>query len=81
MMKAIQAILLLLFLGAIGVFAVQNTGGITVRFLEYGMTSSLALVVVAVYLLGMLTGWVVVAFLTRSVRQVMRHEHQEAHAH
>ena len=69
-MRVVQAILLLVFLGALGIFAVQNTNIITVRFLEWGITAPLALVSVAVYLLGMLTGWTVVAFVSRSLRRV-----------
>jgi putative membrane protein len=69
-MKYVQAILLLVFLGALGIFAVQNTNTITVHFLTWGVTAPLALVSVAVYLLGMLTGWTVVAFVSRSLRKV-----------
>ena len=67
-MRYVQAIILLVFLGAVGIFAVQNTNLISVRFLNWGITAPLALVSVAVYFLGMLTGWTVVAFLTRSIR-------------
>lgn len=73
-MKVIQGILLLVFLGAAGIFAVQNTDSVTVHFLKWGLSSSMALVIVAVYLLGMLTGWVVVAFLTQSIRRVVAHD-------
>lgn len=69
-MRYFQAILLLMFLGALGIFAVQNTNTITVRFLEWAVTAPLAIVSVALYFLGMLTGWTVVAFLTRSLRRV-----------
>ena len=69
-MRYVQAILLLVFLGALGIFAVQNTNTITVRFLGWGITAPLALVSLAVYLLGMLTGWTVVAFVSRSLRRV-----------
>jgi len=69
-MRFVQAILLLVFLGALGIFAVQNTNTITVRFLGWGITAPLALVSLAVYLLGMLTGWTVVAFVSRSLRRV-----------
>jgi uncharacterized integral membrane protein len=60
----------LVFLGAVGIFAVQNTIDITIWFLNWSATAPLALVIVAVYLLGMLTGWTVVAFVTRSIRRV-----------
>jgi putative membrane protein len=69
-MRFIQAILLLVFLGAVGIFAVQNTNVISVRFLRWAISAPVALVTVAVYLLGMLTGWTVVAYVTRSLRRV-----------
>jgi lipopolysaccharide assembly protein A len=69
-MRYVQAILLFVFLGALGIFAVQNTNTITVRFLHWGIPAPLALITVAVYLLGMLTGWTVVAFVSRALRQV-----------
>jgi lipopolysaccharide assembly protein A len=72
-MRFVQAIILLAFLGTIGIFAVQNTSVVTVRFLNWAVTAPLALVTVAVYLLGMLTGWTVVAFMTRSLRRVTQH--------
>jgi len=72
-MRFVQAIILLAFLGTIGIFAVQNTSVVTVRFLNWAVSAPLALVTVAVYLLGMLTGWTVVAFMTRSLRRVTEH--------
>ena len=69
-MRYVQAILLLVFLGALGIFALQNMNTITVQFTTVKVTAPLALVSVVIYLLGMLTGWTVVAFLSRSVRQI-----------
>ena len=69
-MRFIQAVLLLILLGATCIFAVQNTQPLTVRFLDRGITSSVALLAVAIYLLGMVTGWTVVAFVTRTLRRV-----------
>jgi lipopolysaccharide assembly protein A len=69
-MKWILAALLLIFLGAVGIFAVQNDQPITISFLNWSVASSLALVVVASYVLGMLSGWTVVSFLTRALKGV-----------
>jgi lipopolysaccharide assembly protein A len=69
-MRILQGILLLVFLGAVGVFAAQNDAVITVRFLRWSMGAPLALLTLAVYGLGMLTGWTVVAFVARSIRRV-----------
>jgi lipopolysaccharide assembly protein A len=69
-MRVIQAALFLAFLGAVGLFAIQNTRSVTVGFWTYELTAPVALVIVAVYLLGMMSGWTVVAFVRRSIRKV-----------
>jgi putative membrane protein len=69
-MRIVQAILFLVFLGAVGIFAVQNTEAITVRFGTWQVTGPVAIVILAVYLLGMLSGWTVVGFVRRSLRRV-----------
>jgi lipopolysaccharide assembly protein A len=72
-MRVIQAILFLVFLGAIGVFAVQNREVITVTFWDRKIDGSIALMAIAAYVLGMLSGWTVVAFVRRSLRKVREH--------
>jgi lipopolysaccharide assembly protein A len=69
-MRIIQGILFLAFLGAVGLFAFQNTEAITVRFWTWQLTGPVALVILAVYVLGMLSGWTVVGFVRRSLRRV-----------
>jgi uncharacterized integral membrane protein len=69
-MRIIQAVLFLVFLGAVGLFAVQNTRSVAVDFWTWQLTAPVALVIVAVYFLGMLSGWTVVAFVRRSLRRV-----------
>jgi uncharacterized integral membrane protein len=69
-MRFIQAILLLIFLGAVGLFAVQNTEAINVAFWTWKTTTPVALLAIAAYLLGMVSGWTVVAFVRRSLRKV-----------
>jgi uncharacterized integral membrane protein len=69
-MRFIQAVLLVAFLGAILIFAWQNNQTVTIAFLNWGITASNALVIVAVYLLGTLTGWTVVSYLRRSIQKV-----------
>ncbi|MBX6314826.1 MAG: LapA family protein [Isosphaeraceae bacterium] len=72
-MRYIQALALLIFLAAVVIFAVQNTQTITVRFLDWGLTAPTALMIVAVYLLGMISGWSLVSFLRLSLRRVTEH--------
>jgi putative membrane protein len=69
-MRVIQGALLLVFLGAVGLFAFQNTRSVTVGFWTWEVTAPVAIVIVAVYLLGMISGWTVVAFVRRSLRKV-----------
>jgi uncharacterized integral membrane protein len=69
-MRVIQAIMLLAFLGAVGLFAVQNTEAITVTFWTWKATGPVALLAIAVYLLGMVSGGTVVSFFRRSLHRV-----------
>lgn len=74
-MRYLQAVILLVFLGALGIFVVQNTQAITVQYLNWSVTAPAAIMAIAVYFIGMLSGWTVVAFLSRSLRRVSeRHE-------
>jgi lipopolysaccharide assembly protein A len=72
-MRLIQAVIFLAFLGAVGLFAVQNTEAITVDFWTWKVTGPVAMLAIAAYLLGMVSGWTVVAFVTRSLRRVSEH--------
>jgi len=69
-MRYMQALVFLAFLVAIAIFAAQNTGVITVNFLTWNVSQPVALLTVAVYVLGMLSGWTVLAFMKGSFRQV-----------
>jgi uncharacterized integral membrane protein len=67
-MRSIQAAIFLAFLATIGVFAIQNRDVITVNFLAWNLSQSVAIVTVAVYILGMLSGWTVMTFAQRTFR-------------
>lgn len=69
-MRFILGVILLVFLAAVGIFAIQNTQTITVRFVSWSLTAPVAILTVGVYFLGMLSGWSVVSFLRRSIRRV-----------
>ena len=69
-MRFIQAVIFLVLLGVLIIFAVQNSQIVTVQFLNWSVNSPIALMSVGVYLLGMLSGWTVVGFMGRSVRRV-----------
>ncbi len=69
-MRYLLGLILLVFLGVVGIFAVQNTQTVRLNFLSWSVTAPLALLAVAIYFLGMLSGWNVVAFLRRSISRV-----------
>ncbi len=69
-MRLIQAGIFLAFLATIGIFAVQNRDVINVNFLNWSLSQPVAMVTVAVYILGMLSGWTVVTFARGSFRRV-----------
>jgi hypothetical protein len=69
-MRYFLGLMLLVFLGAVTVFAMQNGETITVRFGSWQQTTTLAFLTVCVYFLGMLSGWSVVGFLRRSFHRV-----------
>jgi uncharacterized integral membrane protein len=68
-MRFLCFLFLLAFLAAVGIFAWQNQYEVRVTWLQWGYTGSLALVVGAAYLLGMLSGWTIVGMLRRSFRR------------
>jgi uncharacterized integral membrane protein len=69
-MRFLLAVILLVFLGAVAVFAVQNMQIIKISFVNWSISAPLALMIVVVYFLGMVSGWTVVAFVQRTLRQV-----------
>ena len=82
MMRFIYFLFLVVFAGAVAVFAVQNQDAVPLRFdvgvFQWSETVNLALLVGVTYLLGMLSGWTVVGLLRRSLRQVV-HDVQHRH--
>jgi len=72
-MRLVQAAIFLIFLLAVGIFAMQNTDVMTFRFASWTLTGPVALLTIAVYLLGMLSGWTVVAYVQNSLRRVAQH--------
>src|SRR4051812_10481860 len=69
-MRYVLGFFLVVFLAAIAVFAVQNTQAVTVRFGDWSATAPFALVAVAAYPPGLVSGGSVVGFVRRSIREV-----------
>ena len=69
-MRFVCFVILLLVLAAVVVFAVQNNNSVTLNYLGSSLSTSLTVLIAAVYLLGMVSGWTVIGFLRRSLRRV-----------
>jgi uncharacterized integral membrane protein len=69
-MRVFSGIALLLFLGIVFLFAIQNLATVPVHFLNWKMGFPLATLIVGAYILGMLSGWSVLGFLRRSIHRV-----------
>jgi len=74
-MRVIYFLFLVAFVTAIGMFAYYNQQEVSVRFLEWAMTTNVALVAFAAYLLGMISGWTVVVMIRRSLDRVVERSH------
>ena len=65
-MRWFYIVVFVLFVLTIAMFALQNLQSVTVSFLDFSLQAPMALVTVAVYVLGMLTGSSLLAALRRS---------------
>lgn len=66
-MNLVYKFVLILLLGVIVVFSFQNITTVTVSFLTWSATVPLAMVVIAAYILGTVTGGGLVSLLMRSI--------------
>ena len=69
-MRVVYLVILLIVVAAVAIFALQNNEEITIWYLDRSLSSPLPILMAAVYLLGMLSGWTVVGFLKRTVQRV-----------
>ena len=69
-MRWVYLLILVLVVGAIGVFALQNPETITLQYFDWRVACPPALLVAIVYLLGMVSGGAVVSLVLRSLRRV-----------
>jgi len=65
-MRIFNLIVFVVLVGVIVIFAFQNMQGVTVRFLDFAIDAPMAAVVIAVYVLGMLTGSSLIGAIRRS---------------
>lgn len=66
-MRWIHIIIVVLFVAAIAVFALQNLGAVTMSILGFSVRAPLAVMVAVVYVLGMVTGGSLFSLLRRSI--------------
>ncbi len=65
-MRFLCFLFLIAFAGAVALFAHQNLQEVTLTFWDWTLTTSMAAVAGAAYVLGMLSGWSIVGMLRRS---------------
>ena len=73
-MRLFYFILLVIFLGALVAFAIQNREPVAIKFLEWNESYPLPALLGAAYVLGMFSGWTVVGMVRRSLRRVTEHQ-------
>jgi putative membrane protein len=68
--RVIYFLLLVVFVGAVVIFCLQNREAISIDWLNYSVTLPVSGLVAVVYLLGMLSGGSLLSFVRRSVHGV-----------
>jgi len=77
-MRILCFLFLALFIAVVAAVAYYNQEPATIRLAEWRFTSTLAVIVGAAYVLGMLSGWTLLRMLRRSARSVagtLEHRH------
>jgi putative membrane protein len=68
-MRWIYLAIVIVFVAAIIIFAVQNLAAVTMSFLGFSVRAPLAVMAAVVYVIGGITGGSVFALLRKSVRE------------
>ena len=77
-MRILSFLFLALFIAAVAAIAYYNQEPATLRVAQWSFTSSLAVVVGAAYVLGMISGWALLRMIRRSASSVadsLQHRH------
>jgi lipopolysaccharide assembly protein A len=67
-MRWIYLAVIVLFVAAVIIFAMQNLTAVTMSFLGFSVRAPLAILAIVVYVIGAITGGSVFALLRKSVR-------------
>jgi uncharacterized integral membrane protein len=70
-MRLLYLLFLVAFAGAVVIFAYQNQEEVHLRFFDWTLAASIALIIGVAYALGMLSGWTVVGMLRRSAKELI----------
>ena len=74
-MRLVAFVVLLVVIGAVVVFAVQNQQDVTLTIFKTHLTASVAAVIGATYVLGMCSGWTIIGLLRRSFERATDFRH------
>ena len=75
-MRVLYFSVLVIIMAALAIFAYQNNESVTLQYFRRSITLPMSMLIAAVYVLGMLSGWTVVGFLRRSWRGAMERPQQ-----
>ena len=67
-MRWIHLAIVILFVVAIAIFAIQNHQAVTMTFLGFSLSAPIAVLTIGVYVLGAITGSSLFALIRRSVK-------------
>ena len=68
-MRFLSFLFLLAFAGVVAIFAWQNQQEATVKFFDWTVDAQMSLIIGAVFVLGMLSGWSLLRLLRRSLHR------------
>jgi uncharacterized integral membrane protein len=75
-MRVLALLFLLALVGTLGVFAYQNNESISLDFLSWHLSASMATVLGAVFAMGMLGGWSLLGAVRRSLYRVSERQYR-----
>ena len=80
-MRYVYLLILIVLVVVIGAFAVVNRAPVQVNFpfSRAEVVAPLFLTMLAVYVLGMFTGWTVVGFVRQSIKKASEHHRHHSH--
>lgn len=78
-MRWFYTLVVIVFLVAIFIFAMQNFGPVTVQFLSLSIELPIAVFTIAIYLIGMVTGSSLIGIVRSSYRKARPQPHSHSH--